>query len=604
MTGRMTRSEVRQADGSPVSIAAARRLRGGVLPHVPPAAAPTGARVLLELEAPSGSEPEVILTDGRRGTSWHVALTAGTRPSLWSTEIQLPADPTMLTYRFELRDGHVVRERRQLEGEVAPLYGEWAERDFRIAVYRPASVPAWVPGTVMYQIFPDRFAIGKPAAQPDTRAVYGRRPLSLGWDERPEHPPRGRDFFGGNLDGLIDRLGYLADLGINGVYLTPIFAARTNHRYDATDYFRIDPRLGDETTFRRLLREASSHGIRVILDGVFNHCSREHPLFLAARADRTSPYYRWFDFRKWPKRYTGWANVRQLPEFAECPEVEDYFFGRRGVAQHWLEEGIAGWRLDVTPWITDGYWRRFRRAVRRHSPDAYLIAEDWGDSSSRFLGDEFDATMNYRFAYSVVGWAIGRITVSELDDRLETLRRDTPEPSLHAQWNLLGSHDTGRLLTRCGGDRERLTLAVALQLAYPGVPTIYYGDEAGLEGDYAEAGRVPFPWDAIDPELHNFHRRAITARRRSAALSTGSVRTVWIDDRTATYAFARELGDEVVVCAFNAGDAPAHLTLPIDHGADARWRALLGDTPDTRAQSGVLAIDLPPRRAGWFAPID
>lgn len=587
-----------------VSRQAARRLRNGELPHVPPGAAPTGATVRLELQAPPGSDPEVLVSDGRRGVSWRVALSPGATAGTWQAELLLPQEPTVLSYSFTLADGRLIRERRQIEGISEPLYGAWQERDFRIAVYSPRSLPpAWTRGAVVYQIVPDRFARSDPASALRGGKVYGHEPLYLQWDEPPEHPPKGRDFYGGNLRGITGKLDYLADLGVSCLYLTPIFASPTNHRYDALDYLEIDPRLGDGADFDALVAAAAGRGLRIVLDGVFNHCSSESLYFRQAQASRHSPYYRWFDFQEWPGQYTGWVGLSQMPEFVECPEVEAFFFGPQGVARQWLRRGIAGWRLDVAPWISDEYWRRFRRALRGERDDVYLVAEDWGDATARLVGDSFDATMNYRFAYSVAGYATGRLTPSELDDRLETLRRDTPPPAFHAQLNLLGSHDTPRLLTVCGGDRERHMLAAALQLAYPGVPMIYYGDEAGVEGAYAEAGRRAFPWQRPDPELLGFYRRAIITRRASPALAVGEVETVWIDDASRCYGFLRSHGGEQVVALFNAGDASAEVDAVLPPPAvGGAWPDLLQRLLPARVEGGRLRATLPPHQAGWFAP--
>lgn len=589
-----------QERGALPDLAAARRLRGGSLPHVPPPASTVSSRVRLELEAPADSHPEAILNDSRRETSWRVAL-AARAAGRWSAEVQLPHDPTVLRYHFELTDGTVIRERRQLEGIVEPLYGVWEERDFQVAVYDPVGVPpSWTRGTVAYQIFPDRFAVADPLRVRNGGDVYGQEALYPRWGERPERPPQGRDFFGGDLAGIVAKLDYLTELGINCLYLTPVFAARTNHRYDAVDYFQIDPRLGDEADLRSLVVEAEARGMRVVLDGVFNHCSKESAYFRQAQADRSAATYRWFDFQAWPDQYTGWVDVPYLPEFVECPEVEEFFFGAEGVARYWLRTGIAGWRLDVTPWLSDGFWRRFRRAIRNDRDDLYLVAEDWGDATHRLVGDSFDATMNYRFGYSVAGYVNGKLSPSELDDRLQTLRRDTPEPAFHAQLNLLDSHDTPRLLTVCGGDRRRVMLAAALQLAYPGVPMIYYGDEAGLEGDFAEDGRRTFPWDAPDSELLAFYRSAIRARRASEPLSVGEVETVWIDDAARTYGFRRRHGDDEVIAVFNAGEASAEMSLPWPTAA-AGAIDLLGQLEPTRARHEIRVV-LPSLSAAWLVP--
>jgi cyclomaltodextrinase / maltogenic alpha-amylase / neopullulanase len=582
-----------------LSLTVARRLRGGRLPHIAPPVSPRGAAVRLTLDAPPEAAPEAVLTDPRREHPWRVALGPAAGGG-WETTILLPREPTLLRYHFVLAGGAVIRESRQREGTSERLFGVWEDRDFQIAVYDPAGAPPdWVAGSVMYQIFPDRFAQGDPA-NIRRRGPAGRRPRRLlPWDARPEHPSRGRDFFGGDLRGVIDKLDYLRDLGVSILYFTPIFASPSNHRYDAVDYLQIDPRLGTEADLRELISEAGARGMRVLLDGVFNHCSDRSIYFRAARADRQSPYYRWFDFEQWPDRWVGWAGVTGMPEFVECPEVEEFFLGPGGVALHWLALGTAGWRTDVTPWMTDEFWRRFRRAVRRADPLAYLIAEDWGDSTGRLLGDTFDATMNYRFGYSVAGFAGGRLSAAELDDRLETLRRDTPPGHFHAQMNLLGSHDTARIRTLLGAP-ARVRLAAALQLAYPGVPMVYYGDEAGVEGDYAEAGRRPYPWAAPDAETLAFYRLAINARRGSPALSRGDVRTVWVDE-AGGYGFLRENGAHSVLAIFNASEAPREAVVALGPDAPAgAWTDLLGGLPEAQVADGALSVILPPLGAAWF----
>ncbi|PZR96613.1 MAG: hypothetical protein DLM69_10760 [Candidatus Chloroheliales bacterium] len=584
-----------------ISLAAARQVRGGTLPHVPPPAAPLSTRVRLELVADEDSYPEAVFTDPRREHGWRVALTEGKSPGHWYTEILLPQEPTLLHYHFVLADGTILRERRQNEGVEQPLFGVWQEQDFHIAVYQPASPPPdWVRGQVVYQIFPDRFARGDAENIHKGGNTYQHPTLYLDWDAPPEHPPRGRDFYGGDLRGVIGKLDYLKALGITCIYFTPIFASPTNHRYDALDYLKIDPRLGTEDDLRELIARAGERGIRILLDGVFNHCSKDSIYLTAARADKLSPYYRWFNFSNWPDEWVGWVGVKTMPEFVECPEVEEFFFGNDGVAQHWLSYGIAGWRTDVTPWMSDEFWARFRHAVRRAYPEAYLVAEDWGDATPRLLGTSFDATMNYRFGYSVVGFAAGRLSPAELDDRLETLRRDTPPANFHAQLNLIGSHDTARALTTLGGSAQRLMLAAAFQLAYPGVPMIYYGDEAGSEGSYAEGGRRPYPWGAADERLLDFYKRAINARRQSAALSYGDVRTVWLDERGG-YGFVREVDGEMVIALFNSSASPLRAAVALAADALAgQWQDLLGGLPATIATDGVLSVTVPPFGAAWL----
>ncbi|NDJ62790.1 MAG: alpha-glycosidase [Chloroflexi bacterium] len=584
---------------SALSQAAAARLRPVGPLHMPPPAQPLNAVIELSLTG-STSQPEVHLVDSRRNLSWRALMTAaGDRT--WHATIRLPAAPTIVTYHFEFADAPPLLEQRQYEGETTPHYGEWFTRPFQIAVYDPARMPAdWTQGMVIYQIFPDRFANGEPGNDRLTHGVYGHPPIFKSWGELPEAPPLGRDFFGGDLRGVIAKLDYLVNLGVECLYFNPIFAAPTNHRYEAIDFMQIEPMLGDDAVFDQLIAEAHARGIRVILDAVFNHCSADSVYYQAAQSSRESPYYRWFSFTQWPHNAVGWAGFGFMPEFVECPEMEHYFNGPAGVTAHWLRRGIDGWRADVAPDNSDAFWRGFRLAAESVRPDAYLVAEHWVDSSHYLLGDTFSAAMNYRFTWAVRGFLVlGRLTPSEFDDRLMTWLRDTPPPARHAQMNLLSSHDTDRLLTLCGGDRRKFQQAMAFMLAYVGAPTIYYGDETGLEGSGPEDGRRTMPWDALDAELGAFFKAAIALRRGSPALRTGEVETVVIDDAERAYVFARRAAASVVYAAFNASDADTEIEIVLNEGT-TDWRVVLGQAVISAADD-QLTVMLPARGFPWLA---
>ncbi|HEX7974715.1 MAG TPA: glycoside hydrolase family 13 protein [Anaerolineales bacterium] len=590
-----------------ISRVAARALRDGQLLHVSPPATPVSTQVQLELEAGDQAAPIIVFADPNREVGWRVAMDWISDRGLWMATILLPQEPTVVRYHFELADGTLIRERRQKEGIEKPLFGVWEEQDFRIAVYLPEGrPPKWVKGQVAYQIFPDRF--NRTGNTPGRERTYQYETRHLPWNELPEHPPKGRDYYGGNLRGVIEKLDYLAGLGITCIYFTPIFESPTNHRYDATNYHLIDPELGMLKDFKELLEKARERGIRILLDGVFNHCSSESLYFKAAQTDPHSQFFRWFNFTHWPDQYVSWVGVKTMPEFVECPEVESFFFGNDsdgdpqfdGIAQYWLSFGTAGWRTDVTPWITDEYWRRFRRAVRQKYPEAFLVAEDWGDATARLLGNSFDATMNYRFAYTVVGFAGGHLNPLELDDRLETLRRDTPPEQFYAQLNLLDSHDTPRAFTLLKRSQRRMILAAALQLAYPGLPMIYYGDEAGIEGTYAENSRRSFPWNSPDKMLTDFYTCAIHARSQSEALRSGSVETAWIDSQGG-YAFLRQFGEEIVLAVFNNGKKTLRATILLPDAASGTWVDLLGLLPPAQVEGNILHAALPPAGAAWYA---
>ncbi len=600
---------------STISREAAKRLRPAGPFHLPPAAMPVRMSVDLVVEN-SPYQPEVFVTDTRRAMGWHFMLAPTETAGMWKSTLRAPVEPTILTYIFEFHNPDPEAQKhpplleiRQIEGQNIPIYGEYEQMPFKIAVYDPDRMPAdWTQGMIIYQLFPDRFANGDPSNDHLAKGVYGREPLALRWGERPEQPPYGRDFFGGDLRGVIDHLDHIDALGIDCIYFTPIFDAPTNHRYDAIDFMKIDPMLGTEADFDELLEKAHARGIKIVLDAVFNHCSSDSIYFditgkfgTGACISQESPYYRWFDFQEWPSKYRGWIGLGFMPEFVECPEMEEYFCGPDGVTAHWLNKGIDGWRCDVAYDNSDEFWRRFRKRIDKVKPGAYSVSELWIDSTHYLLGDTFNATMNYRFAWAARGFlATDDLTPTELDDRLSTWLRDTPAPAVKAQMNLVDSHDTGRILTACNGELKRFKQVIAFQLAYPGAPMIYYGDETGLEGDYAEDGRRTVPWDSLDQDLIGYFKRLIHFRRGSEALRLGDVEAVVIDDAQKVYAFKRWQNDEVIYCAFNASDATAEIQLPLLPGA---WKDALGGSSAIEARADALVAWIEPRGAAWFARI-
>jgi cyclomaltodextrinase / maltogenic alpha-amylase / neopullulanase len=584
--------------------------------HTPPPAQPLGAEVEIVLAGRRDS-PDLIVTDRKRDFSWRVAMLPAREPDTWTTTLRMPTIPTILSYHFEFPDKIRFYALRQIESLIPaspfPTFGEWTRLPFQIAVYDPDQMPpVWTHGQVMYQIFPDRFSKSDQARTRERLAqhVHGRPALFLDWDDLPENPPKGRDFFGGNLRGITQKLDYLVHLGIDCLYMTPIFEAPTNHRYDAMDYFQIDPLLGSEQDLVELVEQTHSRGLRIVLDAVFNHCSNDSKYFnqsgwygedVGAYRSRSSPFFRMFTFKQYPKQYQGWVGVKTMPEFVECPEHEEYFLGKDGVTRYWMRTGIDGWRTDVTPWMSDEFWRRFRKAVRAVNPEALIVAEEWNDASHYLVGDSFDATMNYRFSWALRGFfALDVLTVEEFDDRLDGLRRDTPPPALLSQVNLVGSHDTARVLTVCGGDKRKVKQMLAFLLAYPGSPMICYGDEVGLEGQFAEDARRAFPWGGGDTELQTFVRGMLQTRRDCKALRLGTFERLYLNEATRTYAFARHLADNLVVAAFNAGNTAATLSIPLDIYDLGLWKDALNLNQDAYFDGHSLQVELVPRSAAWY----
>lgn len=422
------------------------------------------------------------------------------------------------------------------------------------------SVPEWVPDAIFYQIFPDRFANGDPRSDPPNVQSWGASPTRAGYQ-------------GGDLAGIEQRLDYLLDLGVNAIYLNPIFLSPTNHRYHTTDYYHIDPWLGSSGQFSSFIRAAHQKNIRVILDGVFNHCSRGFFAFNdLLENEAESPYRGWFHVRRFPLRafepgrarnYSAWWGYKSLPKFnTDNPAVRSYLLE---VARYWIEQGIDGWRLDVPNEIDDdAFWARFRQVVLDANPQAYLLGEIW-NTDPRWANDtHFDGLMNYPARTALLELLSGKIPLAQFAERIEALLGIYPRENTHAMYNLLGSHDTERVRTHLNGDLRRVSLAFLFLLAYPGVPGIYYGDEIGLQGGKDPECRGAFPWDVWQWEttLRDDIKRFITARKSSVALRRGDFRRIESSDAETVFAFVRESGGEQVLVVMNTSDRVKTAVIP------------------------------------------
>ncbi len=432
--------------------------------------------------------------------------------------------------------------------------------------------PVWVKDAIFYQIFPDRFA----------RSEKLTKPANL---ESWESLPTIRGFKGGDFLGMLEHLDYLEDLGINAIYFCPIFQSAANHRYHTHDYYTVDPILGGNGAFAQFLEQAHKRGIRVMLDGVFNHASRGFLQFNHIMENGAqSPYVDWFIVKKYPLRafddnrkpnYVCWWNNRELPKLnTDHPQVRDFIFN---VAEYWLRQGIDGWRLDVPLEIkTPGFWEEFRRRVRAANPEAYILAEIWDAARPWLQGDHFDAVMNYGFnraCYGLFGYEALDITqrpggfkLKRLDARhfarqIDHLLNLYAWPMTLAQYNLISSHDEPRFLTMVGGDKRRLRLATLFQMAFPGAPSVYYGDEIGMVGGADPDCRRAFPWDESrwDHDLRADFKRFIALRKAHPALRAGDYVTLYAKDLA--YAFARTHAEEVVVVALNADTTPVNVPI-------------------------------------------
>ena len=426
---------------------------------------------------------------------------------------------------------------------------------------RPSSVPAWVKDAVFYQIFPERFANGDTTNDPPGTEPWGGTPTT-------------RNYFGGDLQGIINHLDYLSSLGINTLYLNPIFASNTNHKYQTSDYLKIDPHFGDEQTFKRLVDSCHSRGIRIILDGVFNHTGVDFFAFADLKQNGAASKYRgWYNVYSFPvgpvnkPNYECWWGYGSLPKLmTQNPEVRAYLFG---VTRHWMALGIDGWRLDVPNEIPHDFWIEWRKLVKSINPEAYIVGEIWDDASSWLEGDQFDAVMNYRFRNACVDFFARRTTCpSQFDTALAHPRNEYPREVNFALQNLLGSHDTERFLTLCQGDTAILKLAVLFQMTYLGAPMIYYGDEVGMKGGKDPGCRGTMIWDPArqEKDLLEFYKHAIALRNSVTAFREGSFETLLADDAHGIFAFARMKGGQSAVVVINNGRSAAQVNIPLPGG--------------------------------------
>lgn len=475
--------------------------------------------------------------------------------------------------------------------------------------------PEWVKDAVFYQIFPDRFARSSRVPKP---------PRLEPW----EAPPTFHGFKGGDLIGIVERLDYLEELGITAIYLNPIFQSTANHRYHTFDYWRVDPILGGNQAFHELLDVAHARGMRIILDGVFNHASRGFFQFNHILENGpASPYLDWFVVRGFPlhayderrpPNYEAWWNLHALPKFNhDNPEVREFLWQ---VGEHWVREGIDGWRLDVPGEITTpGFWEEFRRRVKAINPEAYLVGEIWHHADDWLRGDRFDGVMNYQLTRACLGFfvgdqidhglveGIGYAPVPIMDApafarEVESLLGRYPHEATLAQLNLLDSHDTARFLTIARGDVTALKLAVLFLMIYPGAPCIYYGDEIGLEGKRDPDSRRAFPWDKPETwnvELFNWFKQCIALRKAHPALRRGAYRSLYAAGQV--YACARYDKEDVFVVAFNAGRETARVAVDVSDVPAAPGKAFADVWRNGKGvpvfPQQILEIEIPPRDA-------
>ena len=595
----------------------------------PTGAVPEGTPVHFRITLPRGlccTAARLVVTGGASGAREESGMfwcgMNGTEAEFWECHFA-PPKPGLYFYTFSLDTCRGVLS-LACGGGGEGILGEG--EPWQLTAYaRGARTPEWF-GGVVYQIFPDRFrASGKPKqnvpADRKLHASWGGQPV---WEADASGKITNGDYFGGDLAGVTEKLPYLRSLGVTCVYLNPIFEAHSNHRYDTADYRRIDPLLGDEADFRKLCAEAEKLGIRIMLDGVFNHTGSDSVYFNregrypapGAYQSQNSPYYPWYRFRAWPDDYECWWDFLTLPRLnQENPDYRRFVSGPDGVVRHWLRAGASAWRLDVADELSDAFLDELCAAARGEKPDAAVIGEVWEDASNKIaygrrrrylLGGQLDGVMNYPFRSAVLGFLTGKDPAEMMEIVLSILENYPPQ-TIRCLMNNIGTHDTERALTVLAGEplhghgrrwqstkhlspaaREHglalMRLASLMQFTLPGVPCIYYGDEAGMEGYRDPFNRGCFPWGKEDAGLTEWYGRLGALRKQCACLRGTEFRPIGASGDGIAYLRPGE--GETLLCAFNRG------TAPITFAPGPEWsaaQAVLGPAAD-----GAGRLTLPP----------
>lgn len=567
---------------------------------------------------------------------------------IYEATLQMPEDVGLFFYHFEVAGEHSTffyANNHERLGGLGEQFDQKPDCPFQITVYsKDYTVPEWFCDTIVYQIFPDRFLNGN-----EDNSFCGNRQdiIKRNWGETPFYKPEqfggeylSNDFFGGNFKGISKKIEYLAEMGVGAIYLNPIFKAYSNHRYDTGNYMQIDETLGTYEDFTSLCKKCDEFGIKIILDGVFNHTGSNSLYFnkngeyeeLGAYESKDSKYYSWYNFSKHPNEYESWWGMKTLPSVNETSEeYRDYIINSDdSVVKHWLNAGAYGWRLDVVDELPGFFVKELRRAVKSKNPDAIIIGEVWEDASNKisygnrreyFLGEELDSVMNYPLRNAFIDLAKNNITSQQFDKRVMSLKENYPTPAFLSTLNMLSSHDVERILTivsqapdknsvnrdfcanfRLTPDEEEKALKkvkqlVMMQMLFPGVPCIYYGDEIGMQGYNDPFCRRCFEWDRINCDLHLWHRLAIALRKSSDAFSKGDFESIYTLNYG--YGFIRSLNDDKHIVCSNFGDKTEWFRLDLARFNIHRIENEIYEEY-YNSEDGIYYIQMPPNEVKVF----
>ncbi|MBQ8391633.1 MAG: glycoside hydrolase family 13 protein [Clostridia bacterium] len=601
--------------------------------------------VTIRLCVESFSEPEkVTLVMGETEIPMSFAFELSGR-RMYECSVEMPCEEGLVFYYFYVcADGITMyygNNSLHLGGEGECCYNV-PESRYQITVYsKEYTTPDWMKNAVVYQIFPDRFNRGKETPFHGIRRQWGEEPFYRAEEFGGEY--LSNDFFGGNFDGIRQKLPYLSDLGVTALYLNPISKAFSNHRYDTGDYETPDELLGSTEDFEMLAKEAKKHGIRIILDGVFSHTGADSKYFNkynnyggeGAFQSKNSPFYSWYNFINYPDKYESWWGFETLPNVNEMDEnfINYIASGKDSVIKKWLHRGAAGFRLDVADELPDEFIKKLRSALKKENPDSLLIGEVWEDASNKvsygeqreFLwGKELDSVMNYVFREAVLSYLTG-CDGKLFSMRIHSLLENYPKESLYSAMNLISSHDVPRAMTVLADApdfrtlsrneqhdyvisdekkelaKRRMVLAAALQMTLPGAPTIYYGDEMEMMGFADPFNRAPMDWNHGESEVFRQIKMFANLRKEKAALRTGFYTHICAEDGVVCYmrslengtdAFGKKAQGEDIIVIMNPADCHRYININLSRFGVTQVKDTLSG--DTVSPSAVLSMELAP----------
>ena len=519
-------------------------------------------------------------------TEMHPAGTSG-ELKLWKATFAPNKDRDVTHYVFKLVVGEQQfwLDGRDVQSRIPP-------KEFHFKLNVNNQPPTWVQQQIFYQIFPDRFAPSKD--EKSIRQAYGEynpEAIVKSWGEAVgNHQNTGaKEFFGGDLNGIEQKLDYLENLGVTALYFNPVFRSPSNHKYDTTDYFNIDPMFGSNEQFAQLCNKIRSKQMKIVLDAVFNHTSVHHPWFDVkmqgdgAYGNPESKYRNYYFFAGDSNNYIGWKGISSLPVLNfENKEVRDYIYqGKHAVIKHWLKApySVDGWRFDVIHMLGEGegaknnahYVEAFRKATKSVNPNAYVLGEHFFEATQWLQGGQEDGAMNYYgFAHPIRAFIAKqdimydpiRINALEFKEWLDEARAKIPFANQLSQLNQLDSHDTARFITLVSRSEDKMRLALTLLMTYVGTPCLYYASEVGLEGGLDPDNRRCFPWHQVNKsQWPDIYRRWISIRKQFKCLQSGSIQWLYCHDDALVY--ARQLQEEAVIVAINMSDKECRIELPL-----------------------------------------